>query len=225
MAAAVDSDAIGPRCIEEFDVDSLNNPTYLPQSEFSDFLQRNRVEETVRGNRHFGSYSLDKVQRLIDYSTRNPKVFLTLAVSDLICKMPLLFSDNFRDFDLPIRRKRDSNGFQVYSMADRHDERPWRCFIGNGWSWCRMDIFLSNQWLFCAVIFEKNRFKYEVPQKCPLPYTKLEDAAAAGGHFGRVFKLQLREEHITSSFENYLPYHRKVRQIPFRTTILIPKKN
>lgn len=220
MAAIVNSDSIGAWCIEKFNVATLSNPTYLPRGRFPDLREPGRVAATIRGDRHFDSYSLDEVQRLIDYSLQNPKVFLTLAASELVCKIPILCSENFTDLHLPIRRQRNGTDFLVYSVAGRNGNHPWQCFNNNHWSWAQLTSFLLHQWLFQAIIFEDDSFVYEVSRDCPLPYTELEDADVASGHFGRVFRLRLLAEHIMSNFGSYLPHPQIVRPISFPTAIL-----
>lgn len=213
--ATVDPVAIHRMCIEEFHIDTLHNPRYLPLNAFRDFLNRDRVTITLRSERYLGSHSSQDMQKLVEYSTRNPLVFMTLAMTKLIRKMPLLCAGNFTDKALPVRREYSKEtGLKVFSLED-HQNRPWPCFLEgdhdtNSWDWADVDQFVSTQWTFYAVIFENDCFEYEIHRTRPLPYVNLPDTTSAGGHFGKVFKLGLRAEHVRSNFGRYFP---RVRQI------------
>lgn len=217
--AIVNFGSVYPACVKEFTVDTLDNPTYLPENAFSDFLHLDRVTKTIHKESHFKSYNADELQGLVDYSIKNPRVFLTLAVTKLIRKMPILCSKCFADSDLPVRMADDKKtGWKkVYSMADPRNI-PLRCFVEGDdemqqWDLTDLDHFVSKQWMFCAIIFKDTSLKSEINHMRPLPYVNVAATAAAGGHFGKVFKLGLLSEHITYSFERYFP---QVRQIPNR---------
>lgn len=205
--------SISRMCEKEFEVDTLHNPSYLRQGAFSQFLQRDEVKKAIRkglGSEYAGQ------GELVEYAINNRHVFFTLVMSKLIRKLPLLWSARFLDRHLPVRWNYDEdNVLRVYSMADDHD-RPLQCFVeceededdAKSWDFADVKSFASNQWLFFAVAFEKERFKYEIDRLCPLPYINLTGDAPAGGGFGKVFKLGLQAEHLkldgNSKFGKYL---------------------
>ncbi|ROV88658.1 hypothetical protein VMCG_10306 [Cytospora schulzeri] len=210
--ATVSFRSVDPECVEGFTVGTLANPTYLPQNAHNNFLHPGRVTETIRNET--GLQKSPELEALVEYSRQNPWVFLTLAVTKLIKKMPLLLSGDFADSHLPVRMEHDKKTRlkKIYSVADRQN-RPWECFADGEdnmtWDWTELDLFVSKQWMFFAVFFEDTRFEYEIHHERPLPYVSLTDEAAAGGHFGKVFKVGLLPEylgpHITSSLGRYLP--------------------
>ncbi|KAJ4387278.1 hypothetical protein N0V93_007867 [Gnomoniopsis smithogilvyi] len=197
----VTSNSIYPKCIRDFQIVTLHNPSYLPKDEFDDFLQGDRIKATIQMERAFQSYRSKRKKDLIEYSRRNPKVFLTLAVTDLIKKMPLLFSEKFEDKDFPVRLElKEGSGPKVFSVSGTQ-HRPWECFVlgddeDHEWAWAELEHFVSKQWMFSAFTFDTRSFMAILLQDCPLPYFKLGGMAIGGGHFGKVFKLGLRAEHI-----------------------------
>lgn len=191
---------------------TLDNPRYLPRNAFSALLDQDRVQATIESN--FRLKSPDEMRGLVQYSIRNPWVFLTLVMAKLVKKMPLLRSGKFTDGDLPVRSETSrETGVKVYSVE--HDQnRPWQCFGDgrdetNGWDWDDVDSFVSRQWTFFAVVLENNCFRYTIHRERPLPYVDLGVTTADGGHFGQVFKVGLRADHIKSNFGRYFPPVRK----------------
>lgn len=211
----VSAGSINPHCVDALNMETMCNPRYLPQDERHDFLSPRRVTSTIR--HHFQSLDTNEEKELVQYSIDNPWVFLTLAVTNRIKKMPLLRSGRFTDRHLPVQwesNKEAEGGMIVYSVEDVK-KSPWRCFaLGNdknrNWDWTDVEVFVWKQWTFSAVIFGGNCFRYQIHQERPLPYVKLPGTIAKG-YFGKVFKLGLRAEHIRSNFGRYFP---KVRQVP-----------
>lgn len=212
--AMVSPASIGPECTNEFVVgNTLHNPSYLRQDAFGQFMPRDRVQATIRS--HLGGfYNADIVRRLVEYSIQNPRVFLTLAVTKLIRKMPLLCSGNFADKDLPVGWHYDQwKVLRVYSV-EHAQARPWQCFVQgeddmSSWDFADIKQFTLNQWLFLAVIFGNHGFKYDIQRDRPLPYVALSQGTAAGGNFGKVFKLGLQADHMRFISRRYLPVVRK----------------
>ncbi|KAK7718128.1 hypothetical protein SLS63_010513 [Diaporthe eres] len=159
---------------------------------------------------HFSFMSANISRRLVEYAIENPRVFLTLVITKLIKKMPLLDSGSFRDNHLPVRFQYDEGAImRVYSVAD-DENHPWQCFVegedeSSSWDFADIKQFVMNQWLFSAVIFENNRFRYKIHRDCPLPYTTLTQATAAVGHFGKVFRLGLQPDHTRSISTMHFP--------------------
>lgn len=211
----VTAGSITMQCVEALDIDILHNPRYLPQDERSDFLNPRRVGVTIR--HHFRSLDAKEENKLFHYSIKNPWVFLTLAVTKLIKKMPLLRSGHFTDRNLPVqweRNKEAEGGMIVYSVADVK-KSPLRCFAlgddeNKNWDWPDIEMFVWKQWTFFAVVFEDNCFRHQIHHERPLPYVELPQDMGRG-YFGKVFKLGLRAEHIRSNFGRYFP---QVRQMP-----------
>lgn len=210
--------SINLMCTEEIHLEGFNNPSYLPLNAFSDLLDRERVTATIRNESHFKSFNEDEVQRLLEYSIRNPRVFLTLAATKLILKMPLLCSEGFADVHLPVDWKDNTETGWRVSTCSASDGQKFlgQCFVEgkdktNSWDWDEMDRFMSKQWKFLAVTFEDDHFKYVIHQKRPLPFVVLPTAASDRGVFGGVIKLGLRAEHIKSNFGRHFP---EVRNTP-----------
>lgn len=208
--AIVSPGSISHECTDEFVVENtLHNPSYLRQDAFGKFVRRDRVEATIRT--HLGGfYDADNLRKLVEYSIRNPRVFLTLSVTKLVRKMPLLCSGNFADKNLPVRWQYDERSvLRVYSVE--HDQnRPWQCFVQgedemSSWDFADVKQFVLNQWLFLAVIFRNNSLNYSIQRDRPLPYIALPQRTATGGNFGKVFKLGLQEDHMRFISRRYLP--------------------
>lgn len=197
--------SIDRMCVEEIRSDTFHNPSFLPRNAFPEFMDRGRVLVTIQRERCFASYSVEEVQGLVEYSIQNPRVFLTLAVTNLVRKMPILLSAHFTDHDLPVRRVNVGKAFlEVSSVADPY-KRPWQCFVASddemkGWDWDELDSFLWKQWTFLAVIFEESRFEYELHPNCPLPYVSVSRTAVDGDHHGTLFKVGLHIDHTDTRF-------------------------
>ena len=216
----VDIRSINRACIQGFAVGILNNPRYLPQNKSKEFLLRDRVKKTIEGEGRFASYDADKLQSLVDYSIENPSIFLTLVMTKLIKKMPILLSGKFGDRHLPVRKEYDdkTDKMSVYSIypSGGRQNSPWECFVDgddemNEWDGTDLDSFVLHQWAFLTAVFEDKRFEYEIYYMQPLPYVNVAATTAARGHFGKVFKLGLLPEHCKVSFERDFP---TVRQMP-----------
>lgn len=207
-SAIVSPDSISREFTNEFVESTLHNQSYLRQDAFSQFLRPDRVEATIRS--HLGGfYNADNVRRLVEYSIRNPRVFLTLAVTKLIRKTPLLCRGNFTDNNLPVRLQYDEGHIlRVYSVE--HDQnRPLQCFVQgaddmNSWDFADAKQFVLNQWLFLAVIFRNDSLKYDIQRDRPLPYFPLPGRTANGGNFGKVFKLGLQADNMRFISRRYL---------------------
>lgn len=209
--AIVSPTSIGCQCTDAFAIqDTLHNPAYLRQDAFGQFMRPDRVGATIQAC--LGKlYNSDNVQRLVEYSIRNPRVFLTLSSMKLVKKIPLLYLGNFADNNLPIRLQWDDKRlpFQVYSVGD-HQNLPWQCFVQGedefrSWEYSEIAHFLRNQWLFLAVIFRHDGLNYTIHQDRPLPYINLPQRTANEGSFGKVFKLGLQADHMRFISRRYLP--------------------
>lgn len=208
--AIVSPGSISHECTDEFVVENtLHNPSYLRQDAFGKFVRRDRVEATIRT--HLGGfYDADNLRKLVEYSVRNPRVFLTLSVTKLVRKMPLLCSGDFADKNLPVRWQYDERSvLRVYSVE--HDQnRPWQCFVQgedemSSWDFADVKQFVLNQWLFLAIIFRNDGLNYIIQRDRPLPYITLPQKTANGGNFGKVFKLGLQKDHMRFISRRYLP--------------------
>lgn len=199
---AVDSDYICSHFIDELDIDGLRNPCYLPELIKRKCLQLPRIKAT------FNSYIQKERDGLIDYSMSNETLFLILAASSLLEKMPVLRDGNFTDGDLPVKMNQGKK--VVYSASDT-TKSPWSCFefgIGSNarlsWETNDVKLFMMHQWAFSAEVIKPGRFDYVFHQDCPLPYVDLLDKAegesprenTSRGHFGKVYKLGLHADHI-----------------------------
>lgn len=213
-------DTIGPACVPEFTVDTLENPTYLPHNALTSFLNPDRVKTTIRNEELFDE---EQCERLVEYSIKNPCVFLTLAATNLIKKMPLLCLGDFADHNLPVRMDiQKKSVYSIYPVAVHQNSSPWKCFVYGrdkmSWKLGDLDQFVLKQWMFLAYCFKSFTCEDGIHHKQPLPYVRLSGTTAGGGHFGKVFKFGLLSEHITVSVENYLTL---VRQIPNRSHLIL----
>lgn len=222
-ARSVSSRDIGRSCIKRISINGFRNPNYLPKGAFHDFLDEGLVSRTIEKELRSQSYDARELRELVTYSIRNPRLFLTLAATDLISKMPLLYKGGFPDSALPVVSvEDDENNLTLYSVADGERKRPWKCFVEgddgtNNWKHAQLEQFISKQWTFLAALFgHNNSLEYKIHHKRPLPYVQLSNEASGGGHFGRVFKFGLRQEHVSLIPDEY-HYLRKVRKSNLRT--------
>lgn len=243
-------DHIHNKCIQEFDVNGLRNPKYLPLREFqSSLLRQDRISAIIQ--KHFKRES----KELVDYCERNPNIFRILVFTSLLNKLEPLRSYGFKDSYLPIYTLCPDKQWEVYSMAGGK-KNILRCFPqalcnhaedeedldGNGieygpemWDWDELEKLKSGQWIFLAPIFDTKplKLKYDLHYNCPLPYDKIpaagasttlstHDGPSASGHFGRVWRLGLREEYLKVSYKKYR-HLRKVgpSQLPISSLVLL----
>ncbi|KAI3393858.1 hypothetical protein diail_3533 [Diaporthe ilicicola] len=217
--------SIHDKCTDEIMIDTLQNPPYLRRDEFDQFLDPGSVDATIQ--KHLGFYDADEKRRLVEYAIQNPRVFLTLASCRLIKKMPLLRSGKFLESHLPVGFTSGKGApLKVFSVADGQN-RPWQCFLEGddeleNWDLPDVKRFVLKQWLFFAVVFENDCFKYDIHRDCPLPFTTWPPTTASRGHFGRIFKLGLQPEHAKSLSGKYFspvshnltsPYEVAVKQL------------
>lgn len=230
---ALDYEYIDSHLIDAFEVGGLQNSSYLPEILKSECLQPDRIRATIKCENDFKSYPKLKKEELISYSTRNPRTFLILAVSSLIRKLPVLREGNFTDGALPVTTDRREGKRVVYSLSDT-TRSPWACFeVAKGgkdmpktWQFNDVNTFMMHQWKFSAAVINPGQFDYNFHQECPLPYVDLSNNSYAGssqnnhgeGHFGTVYKLGLRADHISSvsnrcqsSIYNILSFSKRAR--------------
>lgn len=209
----VDSIFIHEHYIPELYIDTLQNSCYLPKLLMRDCLQPARIKATIKSEEDLLSYTDDDKDKLFKYAKHNPRLFLILAVSSLIKKLPRLLESKFTQADLPLNSIYRKGRLVVYSASDPK-KTPWTCFeIEKGkkdtrTTWLINDVnaFITHQWAFSAAVLEPGRFDYKFHHKCPLPYVDLSDESDTEspennhneGHFGTVYKLGLRADHISS---------------------------
>lgn len=203
--------------------DSLRNPDYLPKSRFDLFCGA-AVTATI--DNEFPSSDTQEKRTLIEYARQNRRIFLTLASTFLVQKIGLLRDAQIEDSHLPVRMEIDSRtgGGQIFSLND-HVDLPLNGFVerddaspdANNWNLAQLRSFVGDQWQFCAVAFQQSRFRYEgIPEKCPLPFIQISEGAA-GGAFGKVFRVGLRGEHLTfEPGDAEFLYLRQVRKFKLR---------
>ncbi|KAK7715846.1 hypothetical protein SLS63_011262 [Diaporthe eres] len=176
-------------------VSGFENTPWLPRNLFHEFLDRNLVEKTIRDE----GFEERKIQKLVEYSCQHQRIFLTLAVTELIEKLSLLCSNEITDCDLPVRMETNSDGdFTLRSIEDPQNRKLAGFAKGkssNGWKLSEVEQFVSKQWTFLAAVFKNDSFIYTFQEDQPLPYL-LFDGASKTGHFSKVFKLGLHEDHV-----------------------------
>lgn len=211
MMEALDYEYIDNHLIQAFDVGGLQNSSYLPETLRKKCLHQSRIRATIQSEHDFEDYTSARIEELITYSTLNPKSFLILAVSSLIGKLPVLRGGNFTDEDLPVATYRREGKKVVYSLSDS-TRTPWECFEvakrggPKTWQFNEVDTFVMHQWEFSAAVINPGQFDYNFQQNCPLPYVDISGKSRSGsseknhdeGHFGTVYKLGLRADHISS---------------------------
>lgn len=233
--AKVISKLILDHCIDEVEdskdnKDSLPNPAYLPRDAFKVVMEEALVKETIKP--YVGSLSRQEQDDLLRYALDNPQVFLTLASSGLVRKIKTLWEARVKDCHLPIKveRNKKTRRWDTVSLANltnetnlspdafvegesEHNEREW------GVSDLRR--FVTDQWLFHAVIFNTRQFLYPgLSDKCPLPFVEISAGAAGSGNFGKVFRVGLRRQHLKlGSSRAEFPYLREVRKSKLRNSI------
>lgn len=210
---------INRSCMGEISISGFHNPKFLPKDAFGKRLDEGLVTATIQ--HHLGPLypgSAENWRGFVGYSLHNPRLFLTLAASDLIAKMPLLRDGNFSDNDLPVNSlEDDERNMIIYSVSDVQRRRSWGCFVEdddntNGWTQPQLEQFIAKQWTFSVHIFGPSLFEPDIPCLKPLPYVLLSENSAAGeGHFGKVFKLGLREDHLIRRLDDHHHYMRRVR--------------
>lgn len=200
--ANLESHSINSRCIE-ISVSEFENPSWLPRNLFPEFLDRDLVERTIRNE---GCFEERLIPSLVEYSCQHKRIFLTLAVTELIEKLFLLYSNQITDRDLPVDvvTKKDGN-FTLHSIEDRENRRLGgfvKSKSSRGWKLPEVEQFVSKQWKFLAAVFHNDSFVYTFHRNRPLPYILL-DGGAKTGHFSKVTKLGLQEDYVRS---NGTPY-------------------
>lgn len=209
--------------------DSLRNPSYLPQDAFKKVMEEARVKETIE--QYFGSKTKEH-NDLLEYAHKNPHVFLTLASSGLVRKIKILWEDRVKDCHLPIeiQQNETTDSWDTVSLADLTDKAnlsPDAFVEGedecNEREWDVLDLshFITEQWRFYAVTFDKRQFLYQgIPDRRPLPFVQISARAAASGNFGKLFRVGLRREHLKlGSSRADFPYLREVRKPKLRTSM------
>lgn len=194
VVTVVESHSIKERCINTSEIE-FENPPWLPQNLFP---ARDRVEAAIREEKCFQNQE-QLIPRLVDYSCQNPRIFLTLAVTELLKKL-ILLCPKIRDSHLPVdfRSNRDGD-FTLRSIEDR-EHRALEGFTKKdkshkGWKLTEVEQFVLQQWRFLAAVFRNDSFVYAFHKHRPLPYILL-DGGVGAGHFGKVVKLGLQEDYV-----------------------------
>lgn len=204
----VDAASIQRRCIPEFCIGTLDNPPYLPLSRFPHFLRKDRVMATLRREPYFARYGTDELERLVRYSEKNPKVFLTLSMGNLTRKMPSLMSKSFEDAYLPVWLQRENGkttNYHVYSKDGRSEMQYFGELEGDmmySWHLTDVQMFVTSQWTFCAIVFGPD-FVLDLDLKragglyqySPLPLVDLGSKTTAKGKSGMMIRAGLCAEH------------------------------
>lgn len=225
--AIVTAKFIRDHCIEEFKErkDSLRNPSYLPQDASHQVMRKDQVKATLE--KYVGSSDTQEENSLLEYARKNPHVFLTLASSRLVKKIKTLWEAKVKDCHLPVRLQYDetTRRWQMVSLADPADQvhlSPNAFVEGDDeedeskWDLAHLTHFVTEQWRFYAVTFDKRRFLYEgLSDKRPLPFIEISTGPAGSGNFGKVFRVGLRREHLIPSHAEF-QYLRLVRNSKLR---------
>lgn len=220
--AIVTSGRIRDQCVAEFEgKDSLQNPPYLPSDEFRHVMGKNLVKATIE--KYAGSSTVQREDDLLEYALENRHVFLTLASSRLVRKIKTLWEAQVKDCHLPLRLEYDETTGRrhMVSVVDPvHEETlsPNAFVEGDDevddsfWDDSDLRRFVTDQWLFCALIFDRGQFLYPgLSDKRPLPFVQISAGAAGSGNFGKVFRVGLRREHLMPEDARF-EYLREVRK-------------
>lgn len=185
-------------------VSGFENTPWLPRNLFHTFLDQHLVEEKMKDEDCFNESIIPK---LVAYSCKNKRIFLTLAVTELVKKLFLLYSNGITDRDLPVRMETNKDGdFTIHSIDDR-ENRGLGGFVKNkspskGWRLSEVEQFVLKQWTFLAAVFQNDSFIYTFHKDRPLPYL-LFDGGSKTGHFSKVFKLGLHEDYVEPRGTSY----------------------
>ena len=85
--------------------------------------------------------------------SRASKVFAILVYTKMASSTEDLLTAGLSDDSLPV------------TIQGLEDTTPW--------SYDDMSLFCDSQWMFLAPVFTKDRFVYELPGTCPLPFTSI----------------------------------------------------
>ena len=145
------------------------------------------------------------------------RVFLTLVFVEHVAVLPSLFSEGFSDADLPIDFDRRSwkkmTAFLPVTTLDPRTNAPnnrkvTRFSVQDWESLGRLEKFVSDQWLFLAPIFTKEKFRYSLFRKQRLPFVPSSrgEVNQKDGFFSQVSRVQVHRAHrpeVRSSSEVY----------------------
>lgn len=220
--AIVSSASISKQCVAEFEGrDSLQNPSYLPEYAFRHFMRDDLVKATIE--KYAGSSTVQRQDDLLEYALKNRHVFLTLASSRLVKKIKTLWEAQVKDCHLPVRLEYDETTGRrhMVSLADPVHEATLSssAFVEGDdevddslWDYSDLRRFVTDQWLFYALIFDRGQFLYQgLSDKRPLPFVQISAGAAGSGNFGKVFRVGLRKEHLIPEDARF-EYLREVRK-------------
>lgn len=197
----VDAASIQRSCIPEFQIGTLHNPAYLPLSRFSQFVREDRIMATLQHEPYFAPFSAADFERFVRYSEKNPKIFLTLVMSNVILYLPALMFKHCEDDDLPLwpmLGNGNTTDLMFYSIND------WRLLNYSleateddsyGMDKIAVNDFVSNQWTFCAVVFDSDDFDRSIFEESPLPFVGLGSQGILKGQSGMSFRAGLCAEH------------------------------
>lgn len=197
---------IASHVLEEFDQGSLHNPDFVPKGNLKSMIKSQVVQATI--NNH---YEGPERERLITYSTKNPKVFLTCVSVGKVSSIRLFKEAGFSDANFPVRNPGESAKLSSISSPDRRT--TWDCCRdddGTPWGADAIRRFIKNQWWFSAITFKDDKLTFKISKKCPLPYILLNatddatDPSNDEGHYGEVHKMGLLVEHLKSRHPRYL---------------------
>lgn len=192
----LNANAIGPKFVKEFQLHDLHNPRFLPRDQFGPLTESKLVERTIKKH-----CPRSNVKRLVEYSTGNPRVFLTCVFFGEVSSIPSCHDAGFKDESLPVEGTTEDSAIHSFHSKQKWDWTWFRNEQGH-WGWYEKDRFIDSQWPFSAMIFKDDEFSFKIPRTWPLPYIPLEKATKGKqGHFGEVHKIGLLAKH----FENAPP--------------------
>ncbi|KAI0813430.1 hypothetical protein GGR55DRAFT_703415 [Xylaria sp. FL0064] len=152
------------------------------------FMPSTKVEEFV-SNDEIMKEALGEDGALISYvRTEAKKLFLILCKTQQLNSIRCFYKSGFTDDSLPVHKLSESS-YDIYTLGRRAPN--WKSFKALTHKGC--DEFISEQWMFLAPSFQKDKFTYTFREKEPLPFM-LRDYKSKGG-FGLVRKVSIPEGH------------------------------
>ncbi|KAF1957936.1 HET-domain-containing protein [Byssothecium circinans] len=147
------------------------------------------------------------------------KLFAILVWSDQISRIKHFAKTGFKDELLPVRvvfNYEDSNKrWDVDSLAKKLTDTKIvdNTFTPSAWRMASLDNFYgSHQWPFLSPVFEENKFKYTIPEKCHMPFLMPSDSkrnSLKHSHFSVVQGWEVHRDHLRTNIITTLTFYDK----------------
>ncbi|KAF2026798.1 hypothetical protein EK21DRAFT_115421 [Setomelanomma holmii] len=177
--------------------------SYLPEpcikerratSAVEGLITRSTVEQELKRAKKYKVYPSTTLEAVIDWIVdAASKVFAItvqchLTPDKLLSSMLNFYNVAFEDDDLPIYDPR---------APDHNSPRPQRseAFNAKIWEDLRHDEFFQFQWRCLAPVFTPEKYEYDLPSQCILPFRKDTKVDPRTGSFSSVYKVAVHPDH------------------------------